>query len=339
MPPLPAWLNPLELAAPTFFLWVVAAYFLTIIGGEWISDALCTLGLALKIEPLFVGLTVTTAVGIVPMVALASLYSVTAQPDLALGTLVGAAWGTSLLPLILAGLSIPVGLGQRWPRVDLPLFVMYVGLWVLVCAEPGAHPWRGWALLMAAAAYLALRYFHGKEARYGLETFGRNFVFGASVVGTLFRLAVGLTLMAVGGFFLIKLTLAAGERWHLPAFPLGILAALPLCVAEVAFALSAIKKGQGELILGRGLGLGALVVLVGAWVLNRTRALEGAETLSLTIVGLGVALLGLWAFARAGHRLWRWQAVALLLFALLAFALAWVQGYGLLPHWVMLRQL
>lgn len=327
---MPAWLDPIQLAAPTFFLWVVVAYFLTIMGGEWISDALCTLGLALKIEPLFVGIIVTTAVGVVPMIALVLIFCATAHAPLAYGTLLGASWGTSLLPLALAGLSIPVGVGERWVRVDLPLYIIYFTVFIYFCLEVGAYPLKGFVVLAAAVIYLIFRYLHGKEARYGLSTFGRNFIFGASVFGTLFRFLVGLCIMAVGCFFLYILTMAAIARWHLPAMPLGFAAAFPLCFTEITFALSAVKKGQGELILGRGVGLSTLIVLAGAWVLNHYQLPDGAESFSPVFFILLIGLFVMWLFLRLSKRLWRWQAALLLTLTLLGLAVAWLQGYGYL---------
>lgn len=325
---MPPWLDPALVAPPTFTLWVILAYFLVIVGGEWVNDSLCTLGLALKVEPLFVGLIVTTLVGIVPMLALAAVFSATAHPQLVLGTLVGASWGTTLLPLALAGLLIPVGTGERWPRVDLPLFVTYFVAFIFFCLEPAWNPLKAPVIAGVAVLYLAFRYMHGKEARYGLAAFGRNFIFGASILSTLFKFFAGLSILASGCYLLYIFATGALVRWSLPALPVGFALALPLCITEIAFALSAVKKGQGELIMGRSMGLGTLIVLLGGAVMSGWKVEHDVNDINFIFMMFVVGLLALWLFVRSSHRLWKWQAGVLLIFTLACTVVLWLQGYG-----------
>lgn len=328
MPLLPPWLDPHLLVPSMFFLGLLIAYYIAIMGGEWVNDSLCTLGLAWKWEPLFVGLIVTTIVSAVPMLALVAILCLEKETVGALGVILGSGWGASVIPLALAGLSIPVSVRERWVTIDLPLFITYFIIFIFLATGGGFTTLKGYLLAALAVVYLIFRYNHGKVCRYGLSAFGRNFVFGASIISTIYRCAAGLILLAGGCFYIVQCGQAAVARWDFPPMALGFIAALPFCIQEIMFSFSAIKQGQGELILGRGLGLATLSLLAGGWIMSYYRMPISANDINFPFLAFIVGLFALWFFLRFSNRLWRWQAALLIVFSICCVAIMWAQGYG-----------
>lgn len=310
-------------------LWTLVAFYLLIIGGEWINESLGTLALALKMEPLFVGLVFSALFGVLPITCLIAAFSWTGQNDAALGLVLGGGWFFITLPTALAALNSPLSVRPSWSRVDIPLGVVYLIIFTLFCVF-GLSWEKGVALAGMAAAFVGLKYINGKESRYGLGAFGRSFMFGSSIISVFLKLLCGGLVIAMGCWYLLLLSKTLSGAEAVPAMALGFLAALPFCVPEIVFALAAAKKGQGELVLGRGLWMGILVLLIGGAIMGYRALQLDADLFSFIPVAFVMLMLILWGFLRFSDRLWRWQAWLLLIATIACTVTVWAQGYGYL---------
>jgi Ca2+/Na+ antiporter len=314
--PLPAWLNPAATPVDFAIFCACVAFFLAIMGGEWITDALTTLALAMKMEPMIVGIVIANIMGIVPIVTIIAMLGVHGCPETAVGATLGGSWLIMIVPIAVAGINMPTSVRPSWITTDLPILVIFFIAFVFFASGGEMTLTHGLWLVGMAAAYFILKYTHGQEGRYGLNAFGKNFIFGSSIVNTLGKLALGVVFLLAAGWYLGLTARAATTAWGIPALPLGFTLAIPFCLTELNFALAAIKRGQGEVVIGRGLWMGILITAIGGAALGVFHLKFDGNLLNFLPLAFVVLLIVLWLFLRGSDRLWPWQATILLLITL-----------------------
>ncbi len=314
------------------FLGIAVVYWVILLGAEYLNEGVSTLLLAGKTEPLFVGLVATTVVSTLPFFLLAGFLAQGGFAQAALGVVLGGGFLPVVLPMAIAASIFSVALRKRWVNIDLP---MLIGFWAMLFAleQLGARaPIKTPTLLVLGVVYLVFRYVHGKSSCYGPSAFGRGFSFGVSTESIIGKTLIGALALVGGCYYLGVCAQGALIRWQLPPFVLGATLTVPLCISEVTFALSAVREGKGEVILGRGLGMATLILTFGAGLFGWL-APEAKLPITDTLVVAGVGLLALlWMFLRLSGRFWEWQARLILALVAILLLTAWVQSCEA-PQW------
>lgn len=325
---IPSWIDPMVVSEPLFLCWLAIAYFFMIVGNEWITDGVCTLALASKVEPLFVGMVVSTIITVVPLCVLVWLSMSFYQTNLAVGSVLGGSWGMLILPLAVAGLERPIGLRDRWVKADFPMMIVTVIVF-FCCICGGRMSWLQGAVMAGMGLfYIVSKYTQGKDSRYGLEGFGRGFTFGISTGSVITKIIAGGAIWTIGGIFWILAMRAAILRWNIPALPLGIVALWPLCLPEITSAIAATQKGYSELILGQVLAISTLFILVGGAIICCYQPFLDVKITAVAYISFIAILLACWFFMRYSHRLWGWQSAFLLFATFFGVVVIWIQGCG-----------
>jgi Ca2+/Na+ antiporter len=323
-------LSPAAQSFPEMTFGCFLAFMVLLMVADWVSDAVTTLCLGLKWEPLFVGMVVVGVAGAIPELFLISSLAHQAGPEAALGALIGGSWLTLLVPLGVAALKMPLGYRTRSVSYELPLLVTALVGITYLCTSGELGIFQGLLALGAGIFYLGAQYHLGKESRYGLTAFGTTFTFGASVSDTFVRLVIGFCLMAGSSLYLGLAAHTLIERLGPAPLPMGFTIMLPFVFPEIAFALSAVQKGHSELIPGQGLNKATLILVFGTALLGLTGLSTSPNIINFIFVANILILVVAWTFLKFSSRLWKWQGWALLGLTLAAFLILWAQGYGYL---------
>lgn len=326
---LPAFLDPAAISPYITLLLTIMAFSFMIMGGEWLSDGISTAALALRYPPIFVGLVITSVLGVIPQVIFLATISAADLPHTALGGLLGGTLLAVFIPVTYAGLKNSIPKRPRWAKWDIPLLVTYLIIFTFLCLDGGLNQLEGIGLLTLGVGYLIFRYYYGVQRRYGMTTFGAEFVFGISPLNMTLKSLVGAFIILGCSIYLSVVFTHLVGHLGLPAFPLGMLSMIPFCFPEISFAMASIKRGHGELILGQGLCAATLLLLFGGGILALWELPIPAEMVNFPHLSLIGMLLILWVLLRTSRRLWKWQSTLLLLLTIACLVVTWAQSYGL----------
>jgi cation:H+ antiporter len=321
-------LNPATQSFPEVTFGCAVAFMVLMMVTEWVSDALTTLCLGFKVEPLFVGMVVVGVLGALPELMFIYFMARDVGTAAAIGGIIGGGWMTVAVPLGIAAIQMPLASRERFVAWDLPLLTMGIITFIFVCLSGELNFGKGVTAAVFGALYLLLRYYFGKKSRYGLTTFGSSFMFGASTYGTFVRLVMGLIFMIGCSFYLGLAVSSIMERLALPSLAVGFTIMVPFVFPEVSFALSALKKGHSELILGQGLGKATVILIFGIAILGFIGSQPDPNVINFIFVAFVAMLLVIWLFAKTTARLNQFQGLVLVGLTLIALGILWAQGYG-----------
>lgn len=288
------------------------------------------LAIRLSVAPVVVGAVVIGFGTSSPELLVGVLAALRGEVSLAMGSVVGSNAANLTLILGIAALVSPLVLGSRILRRELPLAIAAaVALTAILLIDPG--PLGGLVLLglFGLSIWLMLTHEPPEENReIGDEAleFGEQHVHGrTSLAADLVRLVGGLAGTLAGAQALVWGASGLADRAGLSEGFIGLtLVAVGTSLPELATAVSAARRGEGELIIGNilgsclfnGLAIAGLIALIGGTDVGSEVALIAAPaTLAVTV--LAAALM------HSGRRLGRIEAVALLgTYAVLLGALA-----------------
>ena len=244
------------------------------------------------------------------------------QTHLALGNAVGSNLVNLGLTLGLAALAAP--LLQR-ARMHVPLLVLLAvaSLALMVFGLDGYVGRIEGVVLLAGFAALAV-FLLRQGRRESAELQGEIAAFAATrtdLLLNLVRLAIAIALLYYGARWVVQGGLALGEAWGLSPLLVGLLpVAIGTALPEVAAAVMAARRGQGDMVAGHVLGssLFNLLAIVGGMAVFQPIALP-ASFVKLELPAAVVLALVLYPMLRSDHRVSRGEGAVLL-----AVFAAWV---------------
>jgi len=303
-------------------LFVLGIALLTL-GGELLVKNAALLARALGMPPLVVGLTVVAFGTSAPELAASLAAALEGAPGIAYGNVVGSNLANLGLVLGLAALIRPLRVEARFLRREAP-FMVAVALLLAVSVWDGVvDRWEGAFFLFLLAGYLYLL-LGDREPPEVLAEFAGAYGKGARrLVYRLFLLGLGVLFLTLGARSLVAGAVALAAALGVPDRVIGLsVVALGTSLPELAAALVAVLRREGDILLGNLIGsnvfnvLGILgtVALVKPLVLGTPPAFDLAALLLLS----GLA----WAFLWTGRRLGRREGA--LLFLLYLGYVGWI---------------
>lgn len=306
---------------------IVLGLALLALGGDSVVKGASGLALRFGLSPLVAGLLLVALATSVPELAVNLQAIAHAQHELALGNAIGSNIANIGLTLGAAALAAP--LLVRWRALHPLLLVLVLGtIAVLVLAHDGVlSSGEGIGMLLTYVAVLAFALARSQREVPELREELAGYVQTSDMLGlNLVRLAIGAALLwlgsalIVGGeglsVFGIDLSEARaarlGESLGLSPVLTGLLpVAIGTALPEVAAAIVAARRGQGDMVLGHVIGasLFNLLVIVGGM------AAIGGLPMPMTTMGLP-PLTGAFALP-LGYELLAALAFALMLYPLL----------------------
>jgi cation:H+ antiporter len=292
------------------------------LGGDSIVKGASGLAQKFGASPFVAGLLlVAFATSLPELFVNARAYAVGAQ-DLALGNAVGSNVVNFGLTLGLAAFVAPLLVRMR---LLSPLLVMLVvaTLALIVFGLDGViGRVEGLALLLAFVAALAFVLARsGREQVDVRERIAEYAATRSALWMNLLRFALASALLYYGAKFVVQSAPMIGAGWGLSPLLVGLLpVAIGTALPEVAAAMAAARRGQGDMVVGHVIGssLFNLLVVVGGMAALRPLPLP-ASFVKLELPAAIAFALVLYPMLRGDLRISRGEGVVLLL----AF-LAWV---------------
>lgn len=302
--------------------WFVLGLLLLALGGDSIIKAVAGLAQRWGMSAFRAGLLLLAVATSLPELAVNLRALQMGQPELALGNAVGSTLANLGLTLALAAIAAPLLLRAR---VLGTLWFALLGaalLLILFGLDGRLQRWEGGVLLAGFVVALAVLLQRGRHASVEVQAD----IAAAAVSRThllLNLIRVGLAALAL--YWGARLVVGAAQDFSLALgwtpllvglLPVAIGTALP----EVAAAVMAARRGQGDLVLGHVLGSSAvnLLLVVGTMAVLQPLALP-ASFVRLELPAIIVFALVLYPMLRGDLRVSRGEGAVLLL----AFA-GWV---------------
>lgn len=244
--------------------WFLLGLLLLALGGDSLVKGASGLSRRMGWSPFATGLVLVALATSIPELAVNYRAVFAGQSDLALGNAVGSNIVNVGLTLAVAAMVAPLLL--RW-RVLAPLLLMLVAATVLVMllALDGRLSALEGGLLAAAfvvAIVVALRRARSDDAevRAEIEGFTRT---DEAPARNLLRLVVALALIGGGAWLVVRDAPELGEALGLTPLLTGLLpVAIGTALPELAGAVAAARRGQGDLVAGHVLGSSLVNVLL-----------------------------------------------------------------------------
>lgn len=302
--------------------WFALGLLLLALGGDSVVKGVSGLAQKLGLRPFAAGLLLLAFGTSLPELAVNLRAIWLQQTHLALGNAVGSNLVNLGLTLGLAALAAP--LLQR-ARMHVPLLVLLAvaSLALMVFGLDGYVGRIEGVVLLAGFAALAV-FLLRQGRRESAELQGEIAAFAATrtdLLLNLVRLAIAIALLYYGARWVVQGGLALGEAWGLSPLLVGLLpVAIGTALPEVAAAVMAARRGQGDMVAGHVLGssLFNLLVIVGGMAVFQPIALP-ASFVKLELPAAVVLALVLYPMLRSDHRVSRGEGAVLL-----AVFAAWV---------------
>ncbi|RRN56306.1 sodium:calcium antiporter [Pseudoxanthomonas sp. SGNA-20] len=278
------------------------------LGGDSAVKGVSGLGQRLGLRPFAAGVLLLAFATSIPELAVNLRAVAIGQGHLALGNAVGSTLANLGLTLGLAALAAPLLLHARLLLPQLVLLVAAVLVLVLLGLD--GYVGRIDGLVLVAAFIVALAHVLRRAAREAPEV--QQGIAGYAATRTvpwlnLLRLAIAIPLLWFGARWVVSAGLDLGRAWGLTPLLAGLLpVAIGSTLPEIAAAIAAARRGQGDMVAGHvfGSSLCNLLLVVGGTAAVQPLALP-ASFVRLELPALLVLAALAWPMLRGDRRLSR----------------------------------
>ncbi|MBX7057712.1 MAG: calcium/sodium antiporter [Leptospirales bacterium] len=304
----------------TIFLFLCGIALL-VIGAEWLVRGASRLALAFQVSPLVIGLTVVAYGTSSPEFAVSLNSALQAQPDIAVGNVVGSNIFNNLVVLGLSAAIAPLVIARQLVRVDVPILIGVSLLTWLFALDGVIGRLEGATLFAGAVVYtILLVWISRRQSRaLALEKTEAAELIDESErprgarqilwqIGLLFS---GLVLLGIGSRWLVDGAVALARYAGLSELVIGLtIVAAGTSLPEVAASVAAAIKGEREIAVGNVIGssiFNLLFVLGASSAISARGVAVSPDVLGLDLpVMLATALLFVPVFLR-GFSVERWE--------------------------------
>jgi len=307
--------------AATLGLFVLGLLLLAV-GGDSAVKGVSGLAQRLGLRPFTAGLLLLAIATSLPELAVNARAVWLGQTHLALGNAMGSTLANLGLTLGLAALAFPLVLQAR--LLAPLLLAVVVGAVAMVGLGLDGYLGRidGLVLVVSFVIVLALILRRARNEPEAVQE--RLAAYAATRTWlwlNLLRLAIAAGLLHLGARCVVAGGLELGQAWNLTPLLAGLLpVAIGTALPEVAAALAAARRGQGDMVAGHvfGSSLCNLLLVIGATAVVQPLALP-ASFVRLELPALLVLALLAWPMLRGDHRVSRGEGGVLM-----AVFAAWV---------------
>ncbi len=259
-------------STPVILLSIAGLIFVLGKGADVLVDEAVTLSRRLGISKVIIGLTIVSLGTTLPEVAVSVLAAIKGRPEIALGNAVGSIICDTGLIMGLITLFAPISLKssvlQRQGWFQLLAGLLLVGSCIpffssaRVFHTGGNLPRQmGMVFLVLLAVYLWGSFRWMKEAQ-PLDTIDEPPHKKSQIIFLLLKIIMGSGLVVISSHFLIPAVQESALRFNLAeGLVSATLVAFGTSLPELVTAITAVRKGYGELALGNIIGANILNVL------------------------------------------------------------------------------
>lgn len=253
---------------PTIVLILIAIICLAILSksADFLVDEAVSLSIQWGIPKSIIGATIVSLGTTLPEASVSVLAAIQGNPDLALGNGVGSIIADSGLILGLAAIFgyLPINHRtlNRQGRIQIGSALLLVLLALPVFGRDNQgiiHQWMGFLLLLLLVAYIFMMV---RWAKNGNETFEQLNVAKSPAVFQIAKLLFAISMVILSSKLLIPCIELTAIRFGIPqSIIAATLVAFGTSLPELTTAISAVRKGHGELAIGNIIGADILNVL------------------------------------------------------------------------------
>lgn len=264
-----AFIHDLMVNLPTLALFVViaASLFTLSKGADILVDEAVSLSVRWGIPKMIIGATIVSLGTTLPEATVSVFAAIDGNPDLALGNAVGSIIADTGLIIGLASLlgTLPVVLHKinKQGRIQLGagILLVVVSLPFFSKAEGGViHQWMGFLFLGLLATYIGMTIYWAKRSNddEGMELETES----SSVIWQIAKLIIGIAIVIISSKILIPAVEITATNIGIPQSVIAAtLVAFGTSLPELVTAITAVRKGHGELAVGNIIGADILNVL------------------------------------------------------------------------------
>ena len=274
------WITDLISGLPNLALFAIIAVTLYTLGkgADWLVDEAVILSTRWGLGKAVIGATIVSIGTTTPEAAVSVISALQGEPGLALGNAVGSIICDTGLILGLASLMAPLPLNRQ---LASRLSNVQVGAGILLVL--GCFPWTspakvftqggtllqpiGWVFvgLLALYIYQSIRWASAAGANADNEE--AEEAEGGGAFGTLFKLIGSIAIVVLSAQILIPTVIEIADRIKVPEHIISAtLVAFGTSLPELVTAITAVRRGHGELAVGNIIGADILNVLFVAGV-------------------------------------------------------------------------
>ena len=263
------------LPTPALFAVIGILIYLLGKGADLLVDEAVQLSLKWNVPKMFIGATIVSLGTTFPEAAVSVTAAVAGEPDIALGNAVGSVICDTGLILGLATLISPLPLSPKMVNRQ-GLIQLAAGVLLVVSCTPflsvgsvfttgGNLPqFMGFVFLLLLGAYMfqSFRWVRGDQANADATTDDDFQAEDRKSSAILLKLGIAAALVIVSSKLLIPTVLETAVRFSVPESIISAtLIAFGTSMPELVTALTAVRKGYGELAVGNVIGADILNVL------------------------------------------------------------------------------
>lgn len=248
---------------------MIAGLVSLVLGAELLVRGAAKLATAIGISPLVVGLTIVAFGTSAPELVISIQSTMSGQPDVALGNVVGSNIFNVLFILGVSALIVPLVVSQQLIRFDVPLMIGLAGLLLLFSLDGRIGRSDGLLLTLGLIAYttwaivLSRREQAGIHAEYEAE-FGssESALTGRRILWNCVLLAGGLGLLVLGSRWFVDAATQLARLWGLSELVIGLtFVAAGTSLPEVATSIVAAIRGERDIAVGNVVGSNVFNIL------------------------------------------------------------------------------
>lgn len=293
---------------------LLCGLFLLIAGAELMVRAAVRLAARLHVRPLIIGLTIVALGSSAPQMAVSLQATLTHNPDIAVGSVIGSSIFNILVTLGLSALIIPLRVSRQLVRLDIPLMIGASLLVFVLAWNEEIGRFDGLLLLAALGLYLGLLL---RQSRHSTRPHSDHpQTQPAPWFTSLLMIVAGLAMLVFAGHLLLGAAVAVATDLGFSERVIGLtVVAVGTSLPELATSLIAALRGQRDIAVGNVIGanLFNLLGVLGITALIAPTPLSvspNALDFDLPVM-LGVATLCLPVFY-SGYRVTRAEGLLLL---------------------------
>jgi cation:H+ antiporter len=243
-------------------IFLIAGLVLLVVGADALVKGASQLAIMVGLSPLIIGLTIVAYGTSAPEMAVSVMSSLSGQPDIAVGNVVGSNIFNVLFILGISALVVPLVVAQQLIRFDVPIMIMVSVLaWVFgrdgVISQP-----EGMILFAGAVSYTLFLIFQSPKeqnvevqeeyAKFGVGSGRKSF---KTLVSSLFYIAGGLALLIVGSRWLVDGAIAIARSFGISEMVIGLtIVAAGTSLPELATSVVASIRGERDIAVGNVVG-------------------------------------------------------------------------------------
>ena len=234
---------------------------LLVAGAEALVRGASRLAAAVGISPLVIGLTVVAYGTSAPELAVSVKASLSGQPDIAMGNVIGSNICNVLLILGLSATVAPLVVNQSLVRKDVPIMLGVSVLLLFASMNGVLQRWEGLALVAGGLLYTAFAIHQShKESKAVVAEYQREFAGprrqGAiQIVTNVALIAIGLVTLVVGARFLVSAAVDIARVLGVSERVIGLtIVAVGTSLPELATSVVAAARGQRDIAVGNVVG-------------------------------------------------------------------------------------